>query len=68
MIDLLGKVGGLAGAIEFIVVLILYIFTTNFTDTKFVDIFTNSLIDVSKNFDDLANESSNLKKIKELSF
>jgi hypothetical protein len=53
MIDLLGKVGGFAGAIEFIVALILYIFTTNIAETKLVDIFINSLIDVKKNFEDL---------------
>jgi hypothetical protein len=53
LIDLLGKVGGFAGAIEFIVALILYTFTKNLTDTKFVDLFTNSLIDVTKSFEDL---------------
>ena len=68
MIDLLGKVGGFAGAIEFIVALILYIFTTNLAETKLLDIFINSLIDVNKNFEDLEKESSNLSQVKSISF
>ena len=50
LLDLLGKAGGFAGAIEFLVIMVLHTFTMNYTETKFVDIFTNSLIDVDKNY------------------
>jgi hypothetical protein len=34
ILDLLGKVGGVSGAIEFLIVLFVYIFTINYSETK----------------------------------
>lgn len=65
--DLLGKVGGFAGALEFIVLLLVFTFTSNHTDTMTISTYTNSIVKINS-IDDLSKDVETLEQIKKLSF